>query len=252
MARVYAFVLALLLSSNVWSAEALVQQLRQEGGGAAFDGFIEVWRLIAPTNNTGDITVTFDASDSVACAAYLMNGAHQTTPNDTIQSTGAAANTTISDTISSATDEIVFDFLTHVDGEGTSPVCSPNQTGTRNSPAPWSNNQYDCYASGQEVGATTSTMGWDQDGAADAMVIMVWNVKPCAACTVTKGDEVFDKGGGISSLDVGPITVGGSDKVLYLACGGQNIGTDVSTASWIGAGGGGGLIPQTRYPLWGD
>jgi hypothetical protein len=71
---------------------------------------ISVWELVAPAAGAHTVAPTFTDFNIEALVAVSLSGVHQTTPHGTVV-TASNANTTPSVTVSSATGELVVDFV---------------------------------------------------------------------------------------------------------------------------------------------
>ena len=147
---------------------------RIEGGLGTFDGAVEIWRLIAPETGANTVAVTLDASDGATAMAISWTGVHQTTPNGSFTS-NTGNSTAITVDISSATDEIVFDYARQVNEGGVSPTFTVGAGQTER--VNHSENNYARSGGSTEAGAGTVTMSWSSS-ISENWVIAGVSVKP--------------------------------------------------------------------------
>ena len=171
------------VSALTYGGVSLTIVERREGGIGTFDGAVEIWRLIAPATGANTVSVTFDAVDGIKAMAISWTGADQTTPNGSFTS-NVGNSTTPSVDISSATDEIVFDYTTLTEESGTGPTFTVGAGQTER--VNHSENAYARSGGSTEAGATTVTMSWTSS-TSDNWVAAGLSVKPAAAAAGAEG-----------------------------------------------------------------
>lgn len=123
------------------------------------DHFLSLWLLVAPATSTNNLTITFSASQASGyIAAVCLTGVDQTTPVDTL-GTATNSDTTITQNISSATGDMVFDFVSVVhSGGGGSVAVGAGQTSVVEEDG-WAGGFWSNGMSREDGGATV-TMSW--------------------------------------------------------------------------------------------
>lgn len=143
-------------NSVVWDSGGVNEAFTQVGFSNTNKMATWIYRLVAPTAKTADITIS-DASnnwnwDGCVATALVLSGVHQTTPDDGYNSNdGTSGAASVS--ITSETDDMVFDVVS-VDQQ--TPTVDDSQTEQWNSAS--SGDLRDAGSS--EAGATSISMDW--------------------------------------------------------------------------------------------
>jgi len=138
----------------------------------------ELFRLIAPATGTHDIVVTITNSQEIDLAAISLTGVHQTTPENTPTYTEVDNAGSISQNVSSATDELVLDGVMYWADQSGAAVVGGGQTDRVHQTQVGDNND---VAISTEPGATTVTMSWTWASGVAYAAHIAWAVKPTAA-----------------------------------------------------------------------
>ncbi len=84
--------------------------------GASTSQRISLFELVAPSSGANDIVFTIDSSQEIVAASTSYTGVDQTTPTDTPSNTVEASATSISQTITSETGDLVIDVASVYNG----------------------------------------------------------------------------------------------------------------------------------------
>jgi len=137
----------------------------------------EIWRRYAPVASTDTFTANFSASDVFSCEVYIATNAHQTAADGNTASTGSTG-TTMSQAVTSATNEIVYGgFSSHLGS-----ACTAN-TGTERHDENVSSYQ---FCDSTQTGAATSTPSFDVDNSGGFWGAAVAAFKAPAATTTRR------------------------------------------------------------------
>ena len=124
------------------------------GGLTGVNGRTEIWYLVAPTpGSTEEVVVSFPGGVYAVAGASVYQGVHQGSPLGSHDG-ASGLGTTISNEVSSATGELVFDVVSVLPGiTGTTVGAGQTQR--------WNNLTWGVRgASSDEAGAATVTMSW--------------------------------------------------------------------------------------------
>lgn len=173
-----------------------------------------LYELINPDSGTNTITVTMGTTGNIICSAISFVDVHQTTPSGTPSTESANSGTAPSLDISSASDEIVADYVSTLGGAATLTV-GASQTERTNLSQSASHTQ----GSSTETGAGTTTMSWTISGAQKFNHIAV-AVKPATldgdTLAFAYADDDAGTGASTDTLTVAA-TMSGSNRVLLVA-----------------------------------
>lgn len=139
-----------------------------------------LYSFVAPSTSAQTVEFTFTESVSEGyCGCISLTGVNQTTPTSGVQDNAASGSiSSISVTVSSATDDLVVDILSHFTA-GSAPTVGANQTSR------WSGNTNGGYGMcSTEPGGTSITMSWDNLTTAWPSALVAVNVKSASSIPV--------------------------------------------------------------------
>jgi hypothetical protein len=203
------------VSSVTWNVASPQSLTKIYDSGTAFFQLVEVWRLIAPTAATDDITVTLASSTTALIViAVAVEDIDQTTPNGTIVGDADTGSGDSSLAVSSASGKLALDYIYRFStllsvGAGQTELENAFETEAR-------------AAVSTEAGASTNTFTWG-DGGGGTVSNWEWTAVAMSLNEVS--------GGGSSSLTVENASLTGTGQSVAFDA---NVVVEQSTVALTG------------------